>query len=319
MLVNFQAEADGVDPDQVIGRLLEAISPSLSPFARRSSRPSTIWSWRRGWSWKDCARDSTAVPLHGYNAEFSQHRPYRAGDDLKYLDWKLLARTDRLYSRQFRETTNMSVMIVLDASASMAFPEKGVSKWRYSVTVAAALAHLISSQGDSVGLMTTSGGGLRYLPARGGRQHLRLLLAELSRLRPADAWQPEKVIARAAELLSRRGVILAISDFYDNEEVTRRELRRAARRGHDVGMLQVVSPEEVTFPYQGDLDVLDLESGGRRILDGESVRAGYRAAVAGFLERCRSEARRDGLDYALFTTDMAPERVLRTFLLRRGA
>ena len=114
-------------------------------------------------------------------------------------------------------------------------------------------------------------------------------------------------------------MILAISDFYDNEEVTRRELRRAARRGHDVGMLQIVSPEEVTFPYQGDLDVLDLESGGRRILDGESVRAGYRAAVAGFLERCRSEARRDGLDYALFTTDTAPERVLRTFLLRRGA
>lgn len=258
-------------------------------------------------------------PLHGYTAEFSQHRPYRAGDDLKYLDWKLLGRTDRLYSRQFRETTNMAVMLAVDASASMAFPEQGISKWRYAVIVAAALAHLISSQGDAVGLMTTGGESLRYLPARGGRSHLRALLGELARLEPAGVWQPERVIARSAELLPRRGVILALSDFYDGEEATRRELRRAARRGHDVGLLQIVSPEEMTFPYDGDVDVLDLESGARRVVDGESVRSSYRAAIADFLARCRGEARREGLDYALFTTDVAPERVLRSFLLRRGA
>src|SRR3954464_12485371 len=96
-------------------------------------------------------------PFHGFSADFQQHRPYRSGDDLKYLDWKILARTDRLYSRQFRETTSMSVMLVLDASASMAFPEKGASKFRYACVVAASLAYLISSQGDAVGLMSTAG------------------------------------------------------------------------------------------------------------------------------------------------------------------
>jgi uncharacterized protein (DUF58 family) len=257
--------------------------------------------------------------LHGYNAEFSQHRPYRVGDDLKYLDWKLLARTDRLHSRQFRETTNMAVMLAVDASGSMAFPDRGVSKWRYATTIAAALAHLVSTQGDAVGLMTMRGDTLKYLPPRGGRPHLRGMLAELARLEPSGTWQPDRVIARSAELLSRRGVILAISDFYDTEEATRRELRRAARRGHDVGMLQIVSPEEVAFPYQGDVEVLDLESAGRRIVDGDAIRSGYRAAMADFLERCRREAHRDGLDYALFTTDAPPERVLRSFLLRRGA
>lgn len=241
------------------------------------------------------------------------------GDDLKYLDWKLLGRTDRLYSRQFRETTNMAVMLAVDASASMSFPEHGVTKWRYAATVAAALAHLVSTQGDAVGLMTMRGDALKYLPPRGGRPHLRGVQAELARLEPSGTWQPARVIARAAELLPRRGVILAISDFYDGEEDTRRELRRAARRGHDVGMLQIVSPEEVSFPYQGDVEVLDLESDSRRIVDGDSVRSGYRAAMADFLERCRREAHRDGLDYALFTTDAAPERVLRNFLLRRGA
>src|SRR6185503_15574221 len=99
-------------------------------------------------------------PFHGYSAEFQQHRPYRAGDDLKYLDWKILARTDRLYSKQFRETTSMSVMIVLDASASMAFPKEGLSKFRFASIMAASLAYLITAQGDAVGLMTMTKGAL---------------------------------------------------------------------------------------------------------------------------------------------------------------
>ncbi|MGH7467847.1 MAG: DUF58 domain-containing protein [Longimicrobiales bacterium] len=258
-------------------------------------------------------------PFHGYSAEFQQHRPYRAGDDLKYLDWKILARTDRLYSRQFRETTSMSVMIVLDASASMGFPEHELSKFRYASLVAASLAYLISTQGDAVGLMTMTGDALRYLPARGGRPHLRSLVARLDRLSPSGHWQPQRVVARAAELLDRRGVVLVISDFYDAEEETRRELRRAARRGHDVAMLQIISPEEQSFPYQGALEMQDLESGERRLIDAAAAQVSYRKAMSDFLERCRSGAHRDGLEYALMSTDTPPERALRAYLLRRAA
>jgi uncharacterized protein (DUF58 family) len=258
-------------------------------------------------------------PFHGYSAEFQQHRPYCAGDDLKYLDWKLLARTDRLYSKQFRETTSMSVMIVLDSSASMVFPERGLSKFRYASIVAASLAHLIATQGDAVGLMSMAGGSLSYLPARGGRPHLRSLISRIDRLTPGGQWQPERVIARAAELLKRRGVVLVISDFYDAEEATRRALRRVARRGHDVAMLQLVSPPELSFPYRGDLEFEDLESGERRLIDAGAVQRSYRAAMGDFLERCRTLAHRDGLDYALMSTDMPPERALRGYLLRRGS
>jgi len=262
-------------------------------------------------------------PLHGFTAEFSQHRPYRAGDDLKYLDWKVLARTDRLYTRQFHETTNMAVMLVLDASASMGFPPDdragpgGVSKLRYAKVLAASLAYLIVTQGDAVGLITSVNGRLRYVPAKGGRSHLRLILGELHRLEAGGTWDPREVIARGAELLSRRGVVVAISDFYDAEEDTRRELRRAARRGHDVAMMQVVSRAELEFPYDGDLDVEDLETGARQLVTAESVRATYRSSIADFLERCRTLARRDGVDYALWPTDETPERGLRTYLLRR--
>ena len=258
-------------------------------------------------------------PFHGYSAEFQQHRPYRAGDDLKYLDWKILARTDRLYSRQFRETTSMSAMIVLDTSASMAFPEAGLSKFRYAQIMAASLAYLIVAQGDAVGLMTMGKGALGYIPARAGRPHLRSLIARIDRLAPAGQWQPEVVIARGAELLKRRGVMVVISDFYDAEDETRRELRRVARRGHDVAMLQVMSPEEMTFPFSGGLELEDAESGERRLVDAGTLQKDYRAAVAEFLERCRTLAHRDGVDYALMSTGVPPERALRDYLVRRGA
>ena len=258
-------------------------------------------------------------PFHGYSAEFQQHRPYRAGDDLKYLDWKLLARTDRLYSKQFRETTSMSAMIVLDASASMAFPEQGLSKFRYASIVAAALAYLIATQGDAVGLMTMADGKLAYVPARAGRPHLRSLIARIDRLEPAGAWDPERTIARGAELLKRRGVMIVISDFYDAEDATRREMRRVARRGHDVSMLQVLSADEMEFPYRGSVEIEDLETGARRLVDAATMEPAYRASMNEFLVRCRTLANRDGIDYALMRTDVAPERVLRDYLLRRDA
>src|SRR3954466_10634268 len=162
-------------------------------------------------------------PFHGYSTEFRQHRPYRAGDDLKYLDWKLFARSDRLYTRQYRETTNVSVMIALDTSASMSYPPEGVSKFRYGQIVASALAYLVSEQGHAVGLMTMEGEKLSYVAARGGRQHLRSLLARIDRLPAAGRWDPPRVIARAAQLLQRRGIVIVLSDFYDGEEETRRE------------------------------------------------------------------------------------------------
>lgn len=258
-------------------------------------------------------------PFHGFSAEFQQHRPYRAGDDLKYLDWKILARTDRLYSKQFREATSMSVMIVLDSSASMAFPEDGVSKFRYGSIVAASLAYLISAQGDAVGLMTTSGDRLVYLPAKGGRLHLRSLIAQIDRLRPAGTWQPDRVIARGAELLKRRGAMLVISDFYDDEAATARELRRVASRGHDVAMLQIMSRAETTLSYRGDLEFEDLESGERRLVNADAIEPEYRAAVARFLDAWKTRARRDGIDHALMLTDDPPEQSLREYLLRRGA
>ena len=258
-------------------------------------------------------------PFHGYSSEFQQHRPYRAGDDLKYLDWKLLARTDRLYTRQFRETTSMSVMLVLDGSASMAFPETGVTKWRYASVLAAALAHLVVGQGDTVGLLAMTGERMTYLPAKGGRPHLWSLIATLDRLAPSGTWSPARGITRGAELLKRRGVVIVLSDFVDAEQDTQRELRRVASHGHDVAMLQVVAPDEERFPYRGDIEFEDLETHDRQLLDAGAVAPDYRQAFEAFLTRSREGAVRDHVDYALLRLDEPPGRALRDFLMRRGA
>ncbi|CAN5737325.1 DUF58 domain-containing protein [soil metagenome] len=272
----------------------------------------------------------------GAGAEFQIHRPYRAGDDLKHLDWKLLARTDRLYSRQYRETTSMPVMIVLDTSASMAFPEHAdgddasdghdasagdvvMSKLRYAAVLAASLAYVVITQGDAAGLMTMRDGRLDYLPTRGGRAHLRSLIGRLERLTAGGAWSADRAITRGAELLRRRGVIVVISDFYDDEDATRAAMRRVARAGHDVVMMQLLADAELALAYRGDLEIEDMETGERRLVDAGAVAPAYAAAVDAFLTRCRTAAARDGVDYVLTAASTPPGAALRAFLLRRGA
>jgi len=266
-------------------------------------------------------------PFHGFAAEFSQHRPYRPGDDLKHLDWKILGRTDRLYSRRFHETTNLSAMLVVDTSGSMSFPAEpsasasgaaaAVSKFRYAVMMAAAIAHVLIAQGDRAGIISMQHDRFSYLPPKGGRPHLHALCTMLARLEPAGAFPLDRVAARGGELMRRPGLLIVISDLYDAADSTYRELRGLNGR-HDVALLQVLSREEITFPYSGDIEFDDLESDGRRVLDADDAAGRYRDAMATFVARQRTDAHRDGHDYALLPTDVAPERALRAYLLRRA-
>ena len=252
-------------------------------------------------------------PFHGYSAEFSQYRHYRPGDDLKYIDWKLVARTDRVYTKQFRETTNMGATIVVDTSASMNFPERTISKFRYSVVAAAALAHVIASQGDGIGLVTAE----HFLPPRPGRQHLRRVLATLSTIAVGGSWRPTETIRRAAERLGRRGLLLLFSDLYDQEDATFAELRRASRMGHEVVLFQMISREEIEFNYRRDVEFVDLETGESLAVDAAEIRRGYTDAVTAFLESWRQRAAAEGIQYSLMVTDVPPDRALRNFLVAR--
>ena len=260
-------------------------------------------------------------PFHGYSAEFSQYRHYRPGDDLKYVDWKLLARTDRLYTRQFRETTDLSAHVVLDTSASMGVSDApgpaATSKLAVASMAAAALAYLLARQGDAVGLQTFAGRPPTFLPPRTGQTHARAVLAALARLDAGGQGNPDDAIRRATDALRRRGLLLVFSDFYDREDETRAALGRARAMGHDVAVFQVVTRTELDFPFRDDAEFRDVESGAALAANGTAVRGAYRDAFAAFLERWRVQARSQGMDHALLVTDAPLDEALRGFLLRR--
>jgi uncharacterized protein (DUF58 family) len=258
-------------------------------------------------------------PFHGYSAEFSQYRHYRPGDDLKYVDWKLFARTDRFYTKQYRETTNLLAQIAVDASASMGYSgSRAIAKLDYARLLAAALAHLISTQGDAAGLVVYDEGLRTYIPSRSGQAHLRGLLIALSKMVARGATSTSTALKRATDLLKRRGLLLVISDLYDEDARIEEELRRAARIGHEVAVFHVLTRDEIDFPFRADVRIEDLES-GRHVLSGPSTAQDYRRTFSGFLDRWRTRCTSNGIDYTLVITDAPLDTALRGYLLRRAA
>ena len=258
-------------------------------------------------------------PFHGYSAEFSQYRHYRPGDDLKYVDWKLLARTDRIYTKQFRETTNLRMQIVLDASASMGVGSRtGISKMDYGRLIAGALAHLVISQGDAAGLTVFDDELRLYVGSRTGRAHLRSLLTALSGATAKGRTAPALALRRAIDLLRTRGAIAVISDLYEDEDGVDAELRRAARIGHDVTVFHLLTADEIDWPWRGEVELEDSET-GQRILTSATAATAYRQRVAAFIARWRDRCASQGIAYVLVRTDEAPSQALRGWLLgRRG-
>jgi uncharacterized protein (DUF58 family) len=256
-------------------------------------------------------------PFHGYSAEFSQYRHYRPGDDFKYVDWKLFARTDRVYTKQFRETTNARVQIVVDASASMAFHGRnGVAKVEYARLLAASVAHLVIHQGDAAGLVVHDTEIRTCVGVRSGRAHLRALLTALTSLETSGATAAAQVLRRAVDLLDTRGVLVVIGDLYDDEDRVDEALRRAARIGHDVIVFHIVTPDELDLAVRGAAVFEDMETGAR-VFAGEGAVADYQARMRAFLERWRTRCASHGIDYALARTDAPLDVTLRAYLLQR--
>jgi uncharacterized protein (DUF58 family) len=257
-------------------------------------------------------------PFHGYSAEFSQYRDYRAGDDLKYVDWKLFARTDRIYTKQFRETTNVRVQVVLDASASMGYRvESGVSKLDYGRMLGAALTHLTAGQGDATGLTVYDERIRMYLGSRPGRTHLRAVLTALANTVAAGKTASAEALRRAIDLLRSRGVLVLISDLHEDEDTVEAELRRASRMGHDVTVFHVLTADELAWRWGGDLELEDSET-GQRVLSSGAAGAEYQRRVHMFVQRWRERCTAAGIEYVLARTDAPLDHTLREYLLHRG-
>ena len=257
-------------------------------------------------------------PHRGFSVEFNDYRQYQRGDDLRHVDWKLYARSEKFYIKQYEDETNTRCMLALDTSASMAYGSKGLSKLDYAISVASALAYFIMRQRDAVGLLTYDDKLRDFLPARARQPHLMQLLRVLSQVQPGQQTDAAKPLGDLAATLTKKSLVLLISDLLQGEEATLATLRNLRAMGHDVIVLHVMDDSELHFNFDESSEFIDSETGEAFITTPASVREAYLDNVNRFLDDCKKQCQRAGVDYCLLNTSEPIDAALAAFLSKRA-
>lgn len=257
-------------------------------------------------------------PFRGFSVEFAEYRQYLPGDDLQTLDWKVYARSDRHVVKKFEEETNLECYLLLDVSASMGYGSRGVTKLEYGSYVAAALAYLMHRQRDAAGLIAFDDRIVQMLPpsARGG--HLRTLLVTLERLALGQRTNVAKPLDDLARALTKRGLVVMISDLLDEPDRVIDGLKRFHHRGTDVIVFHVLDNDELRFPFDQSARFRDVETSEEVLAVPATARERYLAAIDGLIARYRHELGVNGIDYCLLDTAQPLELALLAYLAARG-
>jgi len=235
----------------------------------------------------------------GQSREFSDLKPYSFGDDLRHLDWKVLARTDRAYVRRYLDETNLGAWLVLDASGSMGEAPGGVTKYRHGAGLLAAMAWVLLQQGDEVAATVCSEGRQVHLPPRSVPSHWRDLNTLWSGTRPGGGTDLLPALREVTVRARRRGIVVVASDLLTPREAVMESLRTLAARGHAVFLLHVLSPEERTFPWQGTAVFQSPESRTTALMDARGLRRPYLQAMQAFLEEWQRDCHEGRIRYHL--------------------
>jgi uncharacterized protein (DUF58 family) len=257
-----------------------------------------------------------ASPYHGFSVEFAEYRSYTPGDDLRHLDWKALAKSDRTYVKKYHSETNTRIHLLLDSSASMGFGAP-VSKFRYAQAMAAALAYLMILQQDAAGLVLFADRILRYLRPKATMQHFRDIAASLQQARPQSTTDCSEALHRLAETLKARGLVVLFSDLYDDPEKIRLGLRHLRFRKHEIILFHLLDRRELDFPYGALTEFRDLETGERIQVLPSAHRPAYRKALDAFCADLRRECSNMLIDYHVVDTSVPFDQVLAQYLARR--
>jgi uncharacterized protein (DUF58 family) len=256
-------------------------------------------------------------PYRGASVEFADHREYSPGDETRHIDWKVYGRRDRLFVKEFDAETNLSVHLLLDASRSMDFGAP-VTKLHYAACLAAALALLANSQRDAAGLSIFDAGLRSSLPPQSSPAHLRRLFETLDAITPGGETDIAGALSAMAQSLTRRGLVVLVSDLLDEPEPLLRALGHFRHRGHDVAVLQVMDSAELSLGPTGPTVFEDLETGERLLTDPGRVRGEYQRALEHFLAQVREGCRSRSIDHVLLDTRRPYDSALTAFLGRRA-
>lgn len=265
-------------------------------------------------------------PYKGASAEFAEHRSYVPGDNIRDLDWRVFGKSDRYYIKQYIEETNLRATILLDASASMKYTGDAaaktggqtLSKYRYARYVAAALTYLLINQQDAVGMVTYDSEIREYLPPRASARHLRVILQSLNDLEPGGETSLAPIFHEIAARIPRRGLIIVISDLFDDPEELIKALHHFRFANHEVVLMHVMADEELSFPFSKFSEFRDLEGTYPLAeLDPQSIQAAYLEQVNSFIQQLEQACGQMMIDYVPMNTKVPFEVALSGFLASR--
>lgn len=256
-------------------------------------------------------------PYKGFSVEFAEHRQYMPGDELKRIDWRVYGRTERFFIREYEEETNLRAYLLLDTSASMAYPTTGYSKLDYGRWLAASLAYLLNRQKDSTGLVTFSDKIVRYIPPRASNAHLRIIFRELEGVKPAGETNISTTLHSLAERLRRRGLIILISDLWDDETAVVSALRHFRARKHELVVFHLFHPDEARLEFRHPLLLRDLETGEEITVDPRLIAPQYQKRFSRRCEYLRRTCTEANVDYQALDINTPFDQALFTYLEHR--
>jgi uncharacterized protein (DUF58 family) len=256
-------------------------------------------------------------PFRGFAVEFAQHREYVPGDDIRHLDWKVLARSDRYYVKQYEQETNFIAHLLVDASESMKYASKDRSKLDYARTAAACLAYLILLQRDAVAVGLFDSSLREYLPRTDNLGRIHAICTALAQIAPTEKTSISTVLSDLARKVRRRGIVILLSDLLDDEEAILRGLHQLRFAGHEVIIFHILDPYEIEFPFRNSVEFRGLEGQSRVRTRPAEIRASYLAEFGAYLERIRLGCERQGCPYLMIRTDRPWADVLSAWLATR--
>jgi uncharacterized protein (DUF58 family) len=256
-------------------------------------------------------------PYHGFSVEFSEYRQYTEGDDPRYLDWKLYARSDRYFIKRYEDETNLRCHLLIDMSRSMSYGSTGYTKAQYAGTLAATIGYFLSLQRDAVGLVTFDDRIREVLPPRYRPGHFRRLLVALDQPVVGTATDLKLPLERVAEMVTRRGMFVLVSDLLASLDGLEQKLGYLRSRGHDVFLCHVLDPAELSFDFAKPALFEDIESGRDVYVDPDTLRLHYLRRIAAHNQAVQTICDNLGIDYHRFATDRPLELALFDFLCAR--
>jgi len=257
-------------------------------------------------------------PYHGFSVEFTDHRPYMPGDELKNIDWKLYAKTDRYYIKQFEEETNLKAYLLIDVSRSMTYGESGsLSKDRYAILLAASLSYLLLRQRDGVGLGLYSDTLRKFIPPRARMGQLKALLAALGQVRCEGLTKPLPIFRELSERVHRRGLIIVLSDLLTSPEDMLRSLKYFVHHKHEVIVFHILDPSELSLSGRGEVIYQDMETGQSIQTNSWEIKQAYDRRMRQMIDALRRGCRESLIDYQLVSTDTTFDQALFAFLEKR--